>query len=217
MDRALLTAAPAFAAGCRSLSRLAASSSEAARALACGDITPDAATVVAVLPVAEATSARAAVDFVLRTVSASRPTPKQCKAALEAHTELTVPALEAVLASIVKADIIKPAGAELPPAPKDAVQQPSIDELAWTVGVASHASVAASLQQPYVVLDFRLRHDASGSAETSAASASAGEASAPAPRSGPSVIQSEKVELTLGQLAAVETTLRDALAALEKA
>lgn len=214
MDRALLTAAPAFAAGCRSLSRLSATSAVAARALACGDAAADAASVAAVLSAPEAASARAAVDFILRAVAAARPTPKQCKAALEAHTELSAPALEAVLESIVKADIIKPAGAELPPPPKDAVQHPTVDEVAWTVGVASHASVASSLQQPFVVLDFRLRHeDAAAHAGASADAAPAAGASKPVS----SRVQSEKVELTLGQLAAVETTLRDALAALEKA
>jgi hypothetical protein len=234
MDRALLTAPPSFAAGCRALSRLAAAAAPVARALACGDAAPDAPAVCAALPAAgEGDQARAAVDYIMRAVAAARPAPKPCKAALEAHTELTAPALEAVLEAIVKADLIKPAGSEVPPPPKPAVQLPAVEELAWTAGVAAHASVATGLQQPYVVLDFRLRE---GGAEAAAAAAAAGPAggaaggaaagaaaaAAPAaPGAGGAglfgALRSEKVEVTLGQLAAVETTLREALAALEKA
>ncbi len=81
-----------------------------------------------------------------------------------------------------------------------------MDELLWTAGVAAQSTVAANLHQPFVVLDFRLREGAPGDAAVAAAGATAPSAT----------VRSEKVEVTLGQLAALEASLREALAALER-
>ena len=100
--------------------------------------------------------------------------------------------------------------AALPSAISAGMLPASLDELSWTLGVATHATGAASLNQPFVVLDLKLR---TFDTPTAASAAADGATAATTPQLPPAT--HEKVELTLAQLAALETTLRDALAAMQ--
>jgi hypothetical protein len=89
------------------------------------------------------------------------------------------------------------------------VQLPSIEELSWTLGVATSSSSTTSLGHAYAVLDFHLRDQAAHDASVESGGAPASSLRAP--------VRHERVEVTLGQLAVLENSLREALAALEKA
>ena len=82
---------------------------------------------------------------------------------------------------------------------------PQLEALAWSLAVATRSTAAAALAQPCVTLDLRLR----GAPPPGGGALGAGGGEPP--------VWHEKVELTLGQLAVVEASLREALEALDKA
>ena len=81
---------------------------------------------------------------------------------------------------------------------------PQLESVSWALAVATRSSACAALAQPCITLDLRLRGDRGQGGGGS------GGPQQPA-------VWHERLELTLGQLATVEASLREALAALERA
>jgi len=100
MDKVLLTAPPALAAGTAALNRLAARPTSGSAA------TPLAAALIGNAPVLEAaagdvSAARDTVNFLLRAVSRNASTTtKQLRSLLEAHSDLSGAAIEVVQAAV---------------------------------------------------------------------------------------------------------------------
>ncbi len=131
-------------------------------------------------------------------------TSRDCRASL--HHPL-LPAQRSLLPS---------APGETSEPPPAAVVTTQLDALSWTLAVATSSTQSAALQHPCITLDLRLRA-APLALPADAAASAAGAASAEPPPDAAAAVWHERVELTMGQLAVVEASLREALQALERA
>ena len=216
--KALLAAPPAFALGCAALSQLASGGGVGASLapLLTGAATPasgDASLAVAAAELMLRALARdaAAAGAGAGAAGSDMPSARALCVALALHSECSPTAAEAVAREAARRGLL--AGAEAPPkvagaaaaaaTAAAAASAPELEALSWSLAVATRSTTAAALQQPLVTLDLRLR----------APPLPPGTGKAGAEPS----VRHERMELTLGQLAVVEASLREALAALDRA
>ena len=241
MEKFLLSAPPAFSAGCRALSLLSLS---------------EVSSLLAAAPMAgagTASGASGAADFVLRAAARLRPAVLALRGALLAHTDLSPAAVDALTAAAEgvraarrraaprragprrpppshRAACTRPrlrspqrgycsssdsSSALPPPAPLGAPCT-SLESASWALAVAHRSSACAALAAPCLVLDLRLRRAQETAGSDATGNDAAGDGAAVGDAAAASVWH-ERIELTLGQLAFLEATLRDAVNAVERA
>lgn len=204
--KALLAAPPAFALGCAALSHLASDSSARLSPLLAGISAPSSSDTTLAVAAAELVFRALALDAASADADSgsSAPSSRLLCEMLSLHSECSPAAAEAVAGEAVRRGLISGGSRNSSATAAAAAAAPDLEALSWSLNVATRATTAASLQQPFVTLDLRLR---APPPLLPGASASGAEPN----------VWHERMELTLGQLSVVEASLREALAALDRA
>lgn len=205
MDDALLAGPAGFAESCAAINALVASGPATAAILqqAVSASAAAAASATATAGSATSASATAAVSAARHIIGAARKAAVDARVfrkQLEAHTDLSPESMDALLrlyAEAASSDTAATASSSpsallssLTGRPGDAREE--IVGLEWALGTATHTSAAAGIAQPFAVLQLRLRDTATGA------------------------VRLQAFEAQLNQVAALEATLHEAAAALER-